>query len=257
MLSNPVVDAMMHRASIRKYTDQEPTNDVLETLVRAGQQAPFAGQLGSLLLSRDRKTNPFNAPLLFTACADLHRMERVMARRSWTMAASDPAMFMFAVQDAAYLIQNLVIAAESLGMGSCYLGAAPFAAKRIAEQYKLPPRVFPIVQMTVGYPAESPQPRPRYPLSVSLFEDAYPELTDEIIDDAMAVMDAGYLDQDYYRSAGALIPLAEGRAETHTYDTYSWTEHMCRKWGQWLKDPKSLLEPLEACGFDMSPNPKR
>jgi len=54
-----------------------------------------------------------------------------------------------------------------------------------------------------------------------------------------------------------LIPLAEEREETYTYDTYSWTEHMCRKWGQWLKDPKSLLEPLEACGFDMSPNPKR
>ena len=249
MESNPILDVMMRRASIRKYTDQEPTDEVLETLVRAAQQAPFAGQLGSLLLSRNRQKNPFHAPLLFTVCADVHRMERVMERRGWKRRSSDAAMLMFAVQDASYLAENLVIAAESLEMGSCYLGATPFQAERIVETYALPPRVFPFVQLTVGYPAETPQPRPRYPLSVSLFEDRYPELTDEMIDDAMGTMDEGYLSQAYYERSGAMIPLAEGRQETFTYETYSWTEHMCRKWGQWLKDPKDLLGPLSACGF--------
>jgi hypothetical protein len=43
----------------------------------------------------------------------------------------------------------------------------------------------------------------------------------------------------------------EGREETFTYDNYSWTEHMGRKWGQWLADPGELLEQLAACGFEI------
>ena len=75
MIHNPVIDALMRRKSIRKYTDEMPGDDVIETLVRAGQQAPFAAQMGSLLLSRNTKKHPFGAPLLFTACADVHRLE--------------------------------------------------------------------------------------------------------------------------------------------------------------------------------------
>ena len=78
MLSNPVIDAIMRRKSIRRYTQEQPTDEIIRTIVRAGQQAPFAAQLGSLLLRRDLKTNPFKAPLLFTVCVDVHRMEAVM-----------------------------------------------------------------------------------------------------------------------------------------------------------------------------------
>ena len=42
MLTNPVIEALMNRKSIRKYTDQAPEDEVVETIVRAGQQAPFA-----------------------------------------------------------------------------------------------------------------------------------------------------------------------------------------------------------------------
>ncbi len=252
MQSNPVIEALLRRKSIRQYTDQDPSDDVIETIVRCGQQAPFAAQLGSLLLSRNRKKNPFGAPLLFTVLVDVHRLERVMGRRNWNRSASDAAILLFGAQDAAYMAENMVIAAESLGLGSCFLGGAPFYAERIIEEYGLPTHVFPLVQLTMGYPAQDPLPRPRYPLSLSLFEDRYSEMGDEAVDQAMAVMDEGYLAQDYYREAGFMVPLDEGREETFTFDNYSWTEHMGRKWGQWLKEPEELLEPLARCGFCIS-----
>jgi len=77
------------------------------------------------------------------------------------------------------MAENMVMAGESLGLGSCFLGAAPYRADKIAKKYQLPPRVFPMVQLAMGYPAENPPPRPRYPLEFTLFEDVYPELTDE------------------------------------------------------------------------------
>ena len=252
MQSNPVIEALLQRKSIRKYTEQDPSDESVETIVRCGQQAPFAAQLGSLLLSRNRTKNPFGAPLLFTILVDIHRLERVMERRKWERAASNVAILLFGAQDASYMAENMVIAAESLGLGSCFLGFAPFAAGRIIKEHGLPPRVLPLVQLTMGYPAEAPPPRPRFPLSFTLFEDRYPEMDDEMVDRAMATMDEGYLAQDYYRRAGFMVPLDEGREETFTFDDYSWTEHMGRKWGQWLKDSRELLDPLERCGLDVS-----
>jgi nitroreductase len=251
MLNNPVIDAMLSRKSIRKYTAEQPSDEVVATIVRAGQQAPFAYQLCSLLLSRHREENPFDAPLLFTICVDSHRLERVMAKRNWTMATNDLSLFFFGIQDAALMAENMVIAAESLGLGSCFLGNAPYRAAAIAAEYKLPQRVFPLVQLTMGYPAEDPPPRPRYPLAFTLFEDEYPEFDDELIEQAMAEMDGGYLAQDYYRRAHYMVPLEDDRPEAFSFRNYSWTEHISRKAGQWLPSPEALLEQLASCGFDV------
>jgi nitroreductase len=54
VLTNPVIESMLNRKSVRKYTEQKPTDEVIETVVRAGQQAPFAAQLCSLLLTRKK-----------------------------------------------------------------------------------------------------------------------------------------------------------------------------------------------------------
>lgn len=249
MTKNPVIDAMLNRKSVRRYTDEAPSDEVIESVVRAGQQAPFAYQLCSLLLSRKREENPFKAPLLFTICVDSHRLEHVMARRNWEMISNDLSLLLFGIQDASLMAENMVIAAESLGMGSCFLGAAPYRAERIIREYKLPQRVFPLVQLTMGYPAEDPPPRPRYPIEFTLFEDEYPEFDEELIDRAMAEMDEGYLAQDYYRRGNIRVPLQGDREETFTFDDYSWTEHISRKAGQWHSSPEELLEQLEKCGF--------
>jgi nitroreductase len=229
-----------------------PTDEVIETMVRAAQQAPFAAQSYSFLLSRDRSKNPFKAPLLFTVCVDMHKFERIMEVRGWEPRTNDLNSMWMALQDASYAAQNLIIAGRSLGMGSCLLGAAPSYADRIAEQYELPERVFPMVQLAMGYPGEAPPCRPRYPLGYTLFEDKYTRFTDEQVREAMRVMDEGYLAQDYYSSKNAMIKLTVDREETYDFDTYSWTEHICRKMGQRSPDPEPMKKQLKQRGFDLN-----
>ena len=252
MKSSPIIEAMLRRKSIRRYTDEAPSDEVMTAVVRAGQQAPFASQLYSLLLSRDQDRNPFRAPLLFTVCVDVHKLELFMAHGNWQVVTNDLLLLLFGIQDAALMAENMVIAAESLGLGSCFLGDAPYRAERIAEAYDLPQRVFPLVQLTMGFPAEDPPPRPRYPLDFVLFEDRYPELAEETVDRAMAEMDEGYRAQDYYRRAGYMIPLEGGREETFSFETYGWTEHISRKWGQWDPSPDELLKAMAKRGFNLS-----
>lgn len=249
MKENETVRTMLDHRSIRRYSKRRPSAESVGTVVRAGQQAPFASQMYSVVLSRDRARNPFRAPLLFTVCIDSHKFELIMAKRGWRMATNDLTLLFFGIEDALLMAENMVVAARSLGMGSCFLGFAMYDADRIARRLSLPKRVFPIVQLAMGYPAEDPPPRPRYPMDFTLFEGRYPELDDGAVSRAMKAMDDGYLEQDYYRVNRAKIPLVGGRAETFDLGDYSWTEHICRKWGQWHPDPDELLRQLELRGF--------
>ena len=247
-MENEIIQTMLSRKSIRRYTKDVPSDEVIAAVVRAGQQAPFASQLYSVLLTRKGKL-PFGAPLLFTICVDFHKLELFMARRGWQRVTNDLSLLLFGAQDAALMAENMVIAAESLGLGSVFLGGAPYRADQIIAEYRLPPKVFPLVQLAMGYPAENPPPRPRYPLEFVLFEDRYPELTEEVVDRAMAAMDEGYLAQEYYRRARVKVALEGERKETYTFKTYSWTEHISRKWGQWYSSPQEILDQLEKCGL--------
>jgi len=66
-------------------------------------------------------------------------------------------------------------------------------------------------------------------------------------------MDEGYLAQGYYRKLNAKIPIEESkRKEGFTYENYSWTEHISRKWGQWYPEPTELLAQLEKRGFNIT-----
>lgn len=249
MKNNPVIEMLMARASTREFRDEVPAQEVIEAIVRAGQQAPFAMQMCSVILEREGEI-PWKAPLCFIICADAHRLIKIAKLRGWENRTCGLGLWIFAIQDAAYMAQNMVVAAEALGLGSCYIGSAPFMAAEIAEKYDLPPKVFPLVMLVVGYPAKRPVPRPRYPLWFTLFEKRYPRFTEEQLREAMRVMDEGYLAQNYYRGAGLKLPVGEGREDRYTYDDYSWTEHMSRKL-QWIPTPDELLESLRRCGFDL------
>jgi nitroreductase len=244
---------LMNRKSIRKYRPDMPSEEVVETIVRAGQQAPFAYQTGSLLLSRDREHNPFSAPLGFLVLVDVDRIERVMERRGWTRRSADLNTLLFGIQDAAYMAQNMVIAAESLGLGSCYIGGAPWMSDRLREECGLPPKVFPLVMLVMGYPDEDPPVRPRFPMEFTLYEETYPEPDGEALERAMEEMDRGYLEQDYYRRANFMVELPDDIPEEFTFDDYSWTEHISRKLGLWGGDPEELIGIFRTCGFEICP----
>ncbi len=254
MHHNPVIDCLMNRKSVRKYKEATPDTEIIETVVRAGQQAPFASQLSSVVYQTGKKF-AFGAPLWFLICVDAHKLEQFMQLRGWEIVTNDLTLLLFGMQDASYMAQNMVIAAESLGMGSCFLGEGSINAKRIthlAKRLRLPNRVLPMVELVMGYPDEAFPTRPRFPMEFTLFRDRYPELKDEEVRRAMKAMDDGYIDQGYYRKQKAKIPLENGRQDPFTYEDYGWTEHIARKWGQWTESPNDLIAALEARGFSLS-----
>ncbi|MBE0431248.1 MAG: nitroreductase family protein [Dehalococcoidia bacterium] len=254
MITNPIIETLMNRRSVRKYADRKLSKEELETIVRAGQQAPFASQLYSVLHSTEVPI-AFKASIWFAICVDAHKLERFMRLRGWDIVTNDLSLLLLGMQDAAYMAENMVIAAESLGIGSCFLGEGSLNASRVralSKRFALPKRVLPMVELVMGYPDEDFPTRPRYPLAFTLFENRYPELSDEEVRKAMKVMDDGYLEQEYYRRYGVKIDREDGRDDGYGFDTYSWTEHISRKWGQWAKSPNELLDALKERGFCLS-----
>jgi hypothetical protein len=65
----------------------------------------------------------------------------------------------------------------------------------------------------------------------------------------MKPMDDGYIEQGYYSRQKVKIPVEDGREDTYTFDDYSWTEHISRKWGQWAASPQDMIEALRERGF--------
>ncbi len=253
---NQVIELLLNHKSIRKYEDKIVPDNIVRTIIKAGQQAAFAFQAYSVLLSRKKEKHPFHAPLYFIICIDLHKIGKIMEKRNWKLIMSDVSCLVLGLQDAAYMAQNMVIAAESLGLGTCYIGSVPYYADKIAENFKLPQKVFPLVGLTIGYPAENPPIRPRYPMEFVLFEDEYPEFDEKIINQSMKEMDEGYLAQDYYKNSNAKIKLIGDRDETFDYDNYSWTEHISRKLGQWGPSPQEILEQFQKRGFSLEDKSK-
>ncbi len=249
-MSEEVIDTLMGHKSIREYKDKDISDEKIEKIVKAGRQAPFVSQMYSVIMEKDGDI-PFGAPVLFTICVDIHKLEKMMEERDWDLITNDLTLLLFGIQDAAYMAQNMVVAAESMGLGTCYLGSPIWTARRLKEKYELPDKVMPLVQLVIGHPAENPPTRPRYPLDHVLFKEKYPELSDEDIEKAMDEMDEGYLEQDYYRKLDAMISLIDDEEDEFTYEDYSWTEHISRKWGQWYEDIDRQIDILEECGFDI------
>jgi hypothetical protein len=115
-----------------------------------------------------------------------------------------------------------------------------------------------MVELVMGYPNEEYPPRPRYPLEFTLFEDKYPDLSDVSVKKAMDAMDSGYLNQGYYEKQKAKIKIDDAaKKDVFTYDTYSWTEHISRKWGQWAASPDTMLKALQERGFSFEKSDSR
>src|SRR5690606_18447845 len=112
-----------------------------------------------------------------------HRLEKVCQRQGYDFADRGMEMFIQAVVDAALAAQNVAIAAESLGLGICYLRGIRNETAKMAELLRLPPRTFALVGMSVGYPAEPSRVRHRLPMDVILHHEEY---SDENLEDGLS-----------------------------------------------------------------------
>ncbi|MGY5864150.1 MAG: nitroreductase family protein [Candidatus Thorarchaeota archaeon] len=259
MKDNIVLDTIKNRRSIREYLDKPVTDDVLSQILEAGFRAPFAAQLCSVIYTRSRdKMKEAGLTVYPTASVhmiffiDLARLEKIMKYRGHEYGYDDMMAIWLGMQDVVLMIENLTIAAESLGLGSVLYGLAPLRADSIAKTFKVPKRVFPVVGMSVGYPdpAEETVIRPRFPLEMAAFEDEYRDHTDEDIKICMKGMDEGFIAQGYYIKSRTKVNLVD-QEDTIGFDKYSWSEHISRKFRSAFRSGDPLLDVLRRHGFDL------
>ncbi len=192
---NTVIDQINAHRSIRKYKDQDIEDKILEEILRAATSASSSGnmQTYSIIVTRDKKMKKkmssahFNqsmlneSPVFLTFCADFNRMRQWIKLRNASNNFDNFMSFMIASIDATLASQNAALAAESLGLGLCYMGTTLASAKEIGQIFELPYNVVPIVGFSLGYPDERPAYRERLPLEGVIHQEKYRKYSDEEI----------------------------------------------------------------------------
>lgn len=184
------LDVLLDHKSVRAYLPAPVPAGVIETLVAAAQSAPTSSNLQawSVVAVEDpaRKarlaqlagTNKHieEAPLFLVWVADLAR-PRVIARQNDAVGTGLDYLesFLIAAIDAALAAQNAVVAANSLGLGSCYIGGIRNNPEGVALELGLPAESVAVFGLTIGYPDPTRQSevKPRLPQSSVLHYERY------------------------------------------------------------------------------------
>ena len=191
-----MIDIMKNHRTIRKYSDKNIDDALLNEILEAGVRASTTGnmQVYSIVVTRDKEKKkelaPFhfgqpmvtNAPVVLTFCADFNRFNKWCEQRNAKPGYDNFLSFMTAAIDALLVAQNVCVAAESKGLGICYLGTTTYMADKIIEQLNLPKGVVPITTVTVGYPAEDPGLTDRLPLDAVVHYESYKDYSSVDID---------------------------------------------------------------------------
>ena len=158
------MEAILKRRSIRKYTAQPVPEEILTELLEAGMSAPSAGNerpwhfivvTERPLLEGITEFHPFSqmlqqAPLAIVVCVDL-TCDKYPGTNYW-------------VQDCAAATENILLAAQEKGLGTCWLGVYPKEERveGMRRLFRLPEHIIPVTGIAVGYPAETKPTDSRY-----------------------------------------------------------------------------------------------
>lgn len=156
------MDAILTRRSIRRYTPQEISDEIIQKLLKAAMNAPSAGnhQPWHFIVIRSREIlneiTTFHqyaqmlkqAPLAIAVCGDL---EKQLHDGYW-------------LQDCSAAAQNILLAAHALGLGAVWLGVHPRdnRVQGVQSLLKLPERILPLCLIAIGYPDEKKPPDDRF-----------------------------------------------------------------------------------------------
>jgi len=200
---NQVIDVLLKRKSIRAYEDKEIEAEVKAQILHATLRAPTAGNqmLYSIVdvtdqaikntLAKTCDNQPFiaRAPMVWLFLADYQRwfdyflacgVEQSCADKNLPLRKPAEGDLFLACSDALIAAQQAVIAAESFGIGSCYIGDIMEQYETHQELLKLPKYVFPIALVCFGYPTQQQSERPQSPRfdeQFVVFENQYKRLT--------------------------------------------------------------------------------
>jgi hypothetical protein len=120
--------------------------------------------------------------------ADLYRAEKLLELSGEHVGRVGLAFLVFATIDAALAAENMVVMAEALGYGTCFIGGIHRVADRLIESLRLPPRTLPLFGLVIGVPDEEPPPRPRLPLEMLVHEGGYRDYAREELERAARIM---------------------------------------------------------------------
>lgn len=238
-MSQTVMDVIRNRTSLRFYGDQPITKEEEVMILEAAMRAPTAGNqmLYSMIIIRDQKKKdllaescdhqPFiaKAPLVIVYVADLQKwfdyyekndVKSFCEGKEYLFEAPQESDLLLAIEDTMIAAQNSVIAAESLGIGSCYIGDIVENGEYVKDLLQLPQYTMPIGMVVYGHYPENHKKiiRERFDQKFVVFEDTYHQLDAQEIDEMFAkenqkfnpdnaVGANNYAQQFYARKTGA------------------------------------------------------
>lgn len=190
---NDVISLLKNHRSIRKFEAREVSEDIVSNLIQAAQSASTSSFMQAYSIIRVNDKNKRKeiailsgdqryveeAPLFFVFCGDLNHINRAVEFHTQEVNMGFTETFMIATVDASLAAQNLFIAAESLGLGGVYIGGIRNNPCKMVELLNIPTNAFPLFGICIGYPAQSPDIKPRLPKEVIYMVDEYRNETDQ------------------------------------------------------------------------------
>ena len=167
---NETIRLLFERKSVRVYTGQKISDENKNLILDAAIQAPTAGNMhlysiiditdrqiiDRLAINCDHQAFIAQAAMVLIFCADYQRTYDGFALTQSDISIQKPRVgdLLLACNDAIIAAQNAVMAASSLGIGSCYIGDILENTERNTELLHLPAFVLPITMLVFGYPTQ-------------------------------------------------------------------------------------------------------
>jgi FMN reductase (NADPH) len=250
---NSTFDVLYAHRSIRRYKTDAIARATIESIVAAGQRASTSSNLQTYAaiavtdaakraeLARlcGNQAHIAQAPVFIAWCADLSKLDRACQLRQLPHSHEYLESFLVAAIDAALAMQNAAVAAESLGLGMCYIGGIRNNLRDVIALLGLPKLMLPISGMTLGVPDAEPAVRPRLPLPSILHWDTYDAAP---VDDALRAYDKAMAATGAYDGRQIPMPGKPGELED-----YGWLEHAARRVTEPLRTELSAI--LREQGF--------
>lgn len=186
---NETIELLLNHRSIRHFEDKPLSKEQIETIVACAQSASTSSfiQAYSIIGVSDKAKKEKLAELagkqsyvvknghFLVFCADLNRHSLIgeMEERDVLPSIESAERFMVSLIDTALAAQNAAVAAESMGLGICYIGGIRNNLEEVCELLKTPSRVLPLFGMAIGYPEELTDKKPRLPLWHVYHENEY------------------------------------------------------------------------------------